>query len=79
VLNWFQLPQTSQQWNDLGFGAGPVVRPIVEAGVGVDLSPYDHFALVIDKSDSFLASVSPTFPAYVHIGAQSLTPGSSRT
>ena len=46
VFDWFQLPQTSQQWNDLGFGVGPVVKPIVEAGLHVDLSPFDHFALV---------------------------------
>ena len=24
VFDWFQLPQTSRQWHDLGFGAGPV-------------------------------------------------------
>lgn len=57
VFDWFQLPHTSQQWNDLGFGAGPVVKPIVEAGLGVDLSPYDHFALVIDKFDALSAAV----------------------
>ena len=74
VLDWFQLPQTSQQWNGLGFGAGPVVKPIVEAGLGIDLSPFDHFALVIDKFDASSAAVSPTFPNYVHIGAQSLDP-----
>lgn len=74
VFDWFQLPHTSQQWNDLGFGAGPVVRPIVEQGLGVDLSPFDHFALVIDKFDAILAAVSPLHPNYVHVGAQSLDP-----
>lgn len=74
VLDWFQLPHTSQQWNDLGFGAGPVVKPIVEKSLGVDLSPYDHFALVIDKFDASSAAVSPLHPNYVHVGAQSLDP-----
>jgi len=74
VFDWFQLPQTSQQWNDLGFGAGPVVKPIVEAGLHVDLSPFDHYALVIDKFDAASAAVSPTNPIYVHVGAQSLDP-----
>ena len=74
VFDWFVLPQTSQQWNDLGFGVGPVVRPIVEAGLSVDLSPFDHVALVIDKFDAASAAVSPSNPSYVHVGAQSLTP-----
>jgi hypothetical protein len=74
VLDWFELPQTSQEWNDLGFGAGPVVRPIVEEGLDVDLSDYDHFALVIDKFDAASAAVSPIHPTYVHVGAQSLDP-----
>ncbi|MGH7184923.1 MAG: hypothetical protein ACREIB_01420, partial [Pseudomonadota bacterium] len=52
----------------------PVVKPIVEAGLGVDLSPYDHFALVIDKCDASSAAVSPDHPSYVHVGAQSLDP-----
>lgn len=74
VFDWFQLPHTSQQWNDLGFGAGPVVRPIVAQGLDVDLSPFDHFALVIDKFDASSAAVSPQHPNYVHVGAQSLDP-----
>lgn len=74
IFDWFQLPQTSQEWNDLGFGAGPVVRPIVEAGLGIDLSTYDHFALVIDKFDAASAAVSPEHPEYVHVGAQSFDP-----
>ena len=73
VLDWFELPHTSQQWNDLGFGAGPVVRPLVAAGLGVDLSPYDRFALVIDKFDAQLAAVAPD-GIHVHVGAQSLDP-----
>ena len=73
VFDWFQLPHTSQQWNDLGFGAGPVVRPLVAAGLNVDLSPFDHFALVIDKFDAALAAVAPD-GIHVHIGAQSLDP-----
>lgn len=74
VLDWFQLPHTSDEWNGLGFGAGPVVRPLVEAGLGVDLSPFDHVALVIDKFDAASAAVSPSHPEYVHMGAQSLDP-----
>lgn len=74
VLDWFELPQTSDEWNALGFGAGPVVTPVVARGTGVDLSPYDHVALVIDKADAALAAVSPTHPRYVHVGAQSLDP-----
>lgn len=74
VFDWFQLPLTSQQWNDLGFGAGPAVKPMVEAGLHVDLSSFDHFALVIDKFDAASAAVSPTYPIYVHVGAQSLDP-----
>ncbi len=74
VVDWFQLPKTSAEWNGLGFGAGPVVRPLVQAGSGVDLSPYDHFALVIDKFDAMSAAVSPEHPEYVHVGAQSFDP-----
>lgn len=74
VFDWFQLPHTSQEWNNLGFGAGPVVKPIVATGLRVDLSPYDHFALVIDKFDAISAAVSPEHPNYVHVGAQSLDP-----
>ena len=74
IFDWFQLPLTSNEWNNLGFGAGPTVRPMVEAGLNVDLSSFDHFALVIDKFDAALAAVSPTFPIYVHVGAQSLDP-----
>jgi hypothetical protein len=74
VFDWFQLSLTSDGWNNLGFGAGPTVRPMVEAGLNVDLSSFDHFALVIDKFDAALAAVSPTFPIYVHVGAQSLDP-----
>src|SRR5262249_29896512 len=74
VFDWFQLSLTSDGWNNLGFGAGPVVRPMVETGLHVDLSPFDHFALVIDKFDAALAAVSPTHPNYVHVGAQSLDP-----
>lgn len=74
VFDWFQLPHTSQQWNDLGFGAGPAVSPLVAQGLNVDLAPYDHFALVIDKFDASSAAVSPQYPNYVHVGAQSLDP-----
>jgi hypothetical protein len=41
VLDWFELPHTSQQWNDLGFGAGPVVTPMVSSELNVDLSAFD--------------------------------------
>jgi hypothetical protein len=74
VFDWFQLPHDSDGWNGLGFGAGPVVRPLVAAGLGVDLAPFDHFALVIDKFDAASAAVSPSNPEYVHVGAQSLDP-----
>lgn len=74
VLDWFELPQTSDEWNALGFGAGPVVRPLVEEGLDVDLSSFDHFALVIDKFDAGGAAVSDIHPTYVHVGAQSLDP-----
>lgn len=74
VLDWFRLPHTSQQWNDLGFDAGPAVRPVVEAGLGVDLTGFSHFALVIDKFDAGGAAVSPLHPSYVHVGAQSFDP-----
>jgi hypothetical protein len=72
VFDWFTMPMTAAQWDAAGFGVGPIVRPMVEAGLGVDLSPYTHFALVIDRADAGLAAVSPTHPQYVHVAAQDM-------
>lgn len=74
VFDWFTLPMTGAEWMNAGFGVGPIVRPMVEAGLHVDLSPFTHFALVIDRADAGLAAVSPTHPEYVHVAAQDLDP-----
>lgn len=72
VFDWFVLPMTASEWDKALFGVGPLVRPMVERGLGVDLSPFTHFALVIDRADARLAAVSPDHPNYVHIAAQDM-------
>ncbi|MBM0106553.1 hypothetical protein JM946_17630 [Steroidobacter sp. S1-65] len=74
VFDWFTLPMTGAEWMNAGFGVGPIVRPMVEAGLDVDLSHYTHFALVIDRADAGSAAVSPSHPQYVHVAAQDLDP-----
>ena len=71
VLDWYELPLSSAQWNALAFGAGPVVKPLVAAGLQVDLDGYDQFALVIDKGDAFSAA---TFGDFIHAAAADFTP-----
>lgn len=73
VFDWVQLPFTSQEWNDFGFEAGAQVKPVVAQHLGVDLGPFERFALVIDKFDAVLAAVAPD-GIHVHVGAQSLDP-----
>lgn len=73
VFDWVQLPLTSQQWNDLQFGVGPVVVPMVSAALQVDLSAYDHFVLVIDKDDAHSGVTTPA-RTFTHLGAQDLDP-----
>jgi hypothetical protein len=73
VLDWFQLPVTSKQWNDWGFDAGDHVVPMVSAGLHVDLAGYDHFVFVIDKDDAHLAATRPSDRKYTYAGAQDLT------
>ncbi len=70
VFDWFQLPVTSQQWNDWGFDAGDHVVPMVASGLHVDLAPYDHFVFVIDKTDAHLAATRPSDRKYTYMGAQ---------
>lgn len=72
VFDWFTLPMTAAQWDQAAFEVGPMVRPMVEAGLGVDLSSFDHFALVIDRADARLAAVSPVHPEFVHVAAQDM-------
>ncbi len=73
VFDWFRLDLTSVEWNNAGFAIGDTVRPAVAAGLNVDLSPYDRFAIVIDKFDARLGVRPPGRPE-VLLGAQSLDP-----
>ncbi len=68
VFDWFQLPVTDLQWENWGFGAGNNVVPMVAAGLQVDLSPYDHFVLVIDKADSHGGATTPD-RKFTHLAA----------
>lgn len=72
VFDWFTLPMTAAEWDAAGWDVGPQVRPLVERGLQVDLSPYTHVALVIDRADARLAAVSETHPQYVHVAAQDM-------
>ena len=45
----------------------------VAAGLRVDLSPYNHFVLVIDKAGARLAATDPTTLKYCHAAAADLT------
>jgi len=72
VFDWFGLSLTSQAWDNLGFNVGPVVTQEVAAGLNVDLSPYNHFVLVIDKAGARLAASDPTLK-YCHAAAANLT------
>jgi hypothetical protein len=73
VFDWFELPMSSAGWNSLGFDAGANVKPLVEAGLNVDLSSFEHFVLVIDKSDARLAALAPD-GRHIHLGAQDFDP-----
>jgi len=75
VFDWFELPLSGAEWNALQFNAGATVVPLVEQGQQVDLSPYGHFVLVIDKADATSAAWNSPGPLkYNHMGAQSLNP-----
>ncbi|GAA4837661.1 hypothetical protein [Kitasatospora terrestris] len=74
VYDWFELPFTLQQWLDFGTNAGPNVRPVVAQGLGVDLSGYQNFVLVIDVPG---AALGATFTGsdgslYSHMAASDL-------
>ncbi len=69
VCDWFPLAATSKEWNDWQFDAGDHVVPMVASGLNVDLSPYDHFVLIIDKADAHSAASSPN-RKYTHMSAQ---------
>lgn len=75
VFDWFTLPITSTEWNELGFNAGGTVIPMVEQGQQIDLSSYGHFVLLIDKQDANSAAWNSPGPLkYCHMAAQSLDP-----
>lgn len=74
VFDWVQLPLTSAEWNGLGFEVGHTAKAKVIDALGVDLSPFDHFAFIIDKADAQLAAVSPSTPTHVLVGAQDCDP-----
>ena len=75
VFDWFELPITSAEWNALMFNAGSTVVPMVEQGQDVDLSPYGHFVLLIDKQDANSAAWNqPGALKYNHMAARSLDP-----
>ena len=73
VFDWFGLNLTSAQWNEKGFEIGDAIRPAVAQGLGVDLAPFTHCALFIDKPDATSAAWKTDF-RYLHLGVQSLNP-----
>jgi len=73
VFDWFELPMSSAGWNSLGFDAGAHVKPLVEAGLGVDLTSFEYFVLVIDKFDARLAALAPD-GRHIYLGAQDFDP-----
>jgi hypothetical protein len=73
VFDWFRLPISDAEWDSLGWNLGDVARPLVEAGFGVDLSPFTHHAMIIDQYNSHLGAWAPGRP-YLHLSAQDLTP-----
>lgn len=52
VYDWFELSMTSADWNAAGMEVWAKARPLVEAGLNVDLSTHTHWAFVIDKADA---------------------------
>jgi Tachylectin len=75
VFDWFELPFSGADWNALQFNAGATVVPLVEQGQQVDLAPYGHFVLVIDKADANSAAWNSPGPLkYNHMAARSLNP-----
>jgi hypothetical protein len=73
VFEWFELPVRSAEWNGFGFDAGQHVKPMVSAGLGVDLSGFNHFIPVIDKHDAHLAALAPD-GVHVHMSGQDMDP-----
>lgn len=73
VFEWCQLSMTLQEWGNYGFNVGDKVVPEVERTLLVDLSSYDHFALVIDVPQASGGAWAPG-RKYLHIAAASLMP-----
>src|SRR5829696_840574 len=76
VFDWFTLPLTANEWGDGGWTVGDHVVPMVQQGLGVDLAPYNHFALVIDipgAGGGAWNDIGPPF-RYLHVGAKDLKP-----
>ena len=76
VFDWFQLPFTLQEWLDFGFNAGPKVKPVVAQGLGVDLSLYGNFLLIIDVPGARLGVTTTASDGgvYSHLAAGDLSP-----
>ena len=74
VFDWVQLLLTGKEWDGYGDQVGPVVKSYFEDTMKVDLSAYDHYALVIDKAGAALGAVSRSCPKYVHLAARDLNP-----
>ncbi|MFI0412429.1 hypothetical protein [Actinomadura sp. 3N508] len=76
VFDWFRLTgMTDEQWATVGhsFGLFDLARPLITQGLGVDLTPFTHFALVIDDPDARSAAWAPGKP-YLHLSAIDMTP-----
>ena len=72
VFEWFPLEMTPKEWLDLGFDAGPKVRPIVAKGLGVNLDPFTHIVMAIDypAGPGYDAASGGTTPSeYTHLAA----------
>ena len=72
VFDWLELSLTSDAWDALGFGAGPVVVAEAAQSLPADLSSFTHFVLVIDKAGAVSAASDPTLK-YTHAAAADLT------
>lgn len=73
VFDWCTLQMTVQEWSNYGFGVGDRVVPMVQQMLGVDLTPYGHFALIIDVPGASSAAWAPN-RKYLHMAAASMTP-----
>jgi hypothetical protein len=74
VYDWFELSMTSADWNAAGMEVWAKARPLVEAGLNVNLSTHTHWAFVIDKADARSAAWNSSGKPYLYISGQDFCP-----